>query len=383
MSLFPTKASFFALMTLLGVMIGAGIFGLPFVVARAGVIPGLFYFLILGGAILLLHLFFGEIVLRTQGKHRLIGYAQRYLGKQGKILITCSTILGISGTLLAYVILGGDFLKIIFSSLVDWPSFYWALIFWFVCIFFLIFGIKLISRVEVVSNLIFFLTIFLLLCFSLTKFDFQNFSLINLEHIFLPYGVILFAFAGWTGIPEIGEILKTSQERKNYKKVITSGSIIVMVFYILFSLVLVGVSGRDTSSQVFEGLIPFLGRKIIFFGALAGAITLTDSFLVLGLYLTNTMVHDFKFQRSLALVFSCGLPLILFLIGLRSFIEVIGVVGVIIGAIEGVVIILIFKKAKDLGDRDPEYSLKVPGFLLYFLMGIFLLGAVIQFFYFS
>jgi len=129
MTLFPTKASFFALMTLLGVMIGAGIFGLPYVVAKAGIIPGLFYFLVLGGVVLLLHLFFGEIVLRTQGKHRLIGYAQRYLANPGKILITCSTILGISGTLLAYVILGGNFLKIIFSSFLSWSFFYWALIF--------------------------------------------------------------------------------------------------------------------------------------------------------------------------------------------------------------------------------------------------------------
>ncbi len=106
----------FALTILISTIIGAGIFGIPYVVSKSGVLPSFFYFLVLGGAALLVHLLFGEIVLRNEGKYRIIGYAQKYFGRKGKLLIAISTIVGLVGSLLAYGILAGGFLKIIFSS---------------------------------------------------------------------------------------------------------------------------------------------------------------------------------------------------------------------------------------------------------------------------
>jgi len=60
---------------------------------------------------------------------------------------------------------------------------------------------------------------------------------------------------------------------------------------------------------------------------------------------------------------------------LRHFISVISIAGTLIGAIEGMTIISIFKKAKTLGDRKPEYSLNVHPFVVYVLTTIFVLGA--------
>jgi len=122
------------------------------------------------------------------------------------------------------------------------------------------------------------------------------------------------------------------------------------------------------------------GEKIIFLGALAGLITLADSFLILGLYLRNTFIYDLKISKNLACLTACGMPLILFLIGFRSFIATIGFVGTVLGVIEGIIIILIFKKAKTMSDRQPEYSLKIPSALLYFLIAIFIFGAISQVF---
>jgi len=66
-------------------------------------------------------------------------------------------------------------------------------------------------------------------------------------------------------------------------------------------------------------------------------------------------------------------------LGFRSFIATLGFVGTIVGAVEGVIIILIFRKAKGLGNREPECSLKVPSVLLYFLIAILIFGAALQF----
>ena len=372
------KKFYFALAILIGTIVGAGIFGIPYTIQKSGIIPGLFYFFILGGAVLLLHLFFGEIVLRTKEKHRLIGYSQKYLGNWGKVLITISTIVGLVGTLLAYIILGGNFLKILFSPWLNLNSFYFSLFFWLILVYFIFRGIKLIAPTELLTNFIFFSILFFIFCFALPKINLQNFSPINLSNIFLPYGVILFALAGWTAIPEIGEILKTPEERRNYKKVIITSILIAIFFYLFFALTVVGVSGKNTSAEGLQGLLPFLGPKIIFFGAFAAVITLADSFLVIALYLRNALIYDYKFPKWISAFFTTALPLILFLIGFRGFIETIGFVGTIIGVTEGVIIVLIFKNIKKLGNREPEYSLKIPSILLYFLIAIFILGAISQ-----
>ena len=371
------KKFFFAISILLGTIIGAGIFGIPYVIAKSGIIPGFFYLLILGGAFLLIHLFFGEIVLRTKEKYRLVGYAQKYLGNWGRILITISTILGLTGALLAYIILSGDFLKIIFSFL-NLPSFYFSLMFWAILSYFIFRGIKLIAPAELLMNIVFFFIIFLIFCFALPKLNLQNFSLINFEHIFLPYGVILFSLVGWMAIPIISETFKGLEVKKNLKKVIISAILIVVFLYFLFALAVIGVSGKNTTPEVFQGLLPYLGQKIVIFGALLGILAIVTSFLILGNYFKNTLFYDYKIPKWISASIACGLPFILFLIGFREFIEVSGFVGTIIGVIEGGAIVLIFKKAKTMSDRQPEYSLKIPSVLLYFLIAIFILGAVSQ-----
>jgi len=368
-----------AMALLLGTMIGAGIFGIPYVVSRSGIILGFFYFLFLGIFVLLIHLFFGEIVLRTKEKQRLPGYAQRYLGKRGKILAAFSTILGIILVLLAYIILGGDFLEILFRGS-GLSSFQFSLIFALVLSPLIFKGIKLVARAEFFTNLSFILIIFLVFYLTFPKIDFQNFHLVDFKNIFLPYGVILFALTGWNAIPEMAEILEERSEKKKFKKAIIFSVILATFLYILFALSVIGVSGKNTSADAFSGLLPHLSKNIILLGVLAGVITIADSFLILGLYLKNSLIYDFNIKKNLSFLLAWGIPLILFLLGFRQFIGVIGLAGTIIGAIEGILIILIFQKAKTLGNREPEYSLRVPTPFLYVLILVFILGGIFHFF---
>lgn len=372
------KNFLFAISILIGTIIGAGIFALPYVIERSGVIPGFFYFLVLGGAVLLIHLFFGEIILRTKEKCRLPGLSQRYLGNSGKNLAMVSVIVGTTGVLLVFLILGGEFLKILLSPFLNLSEVQFTLIFWLTLSFFIFKGIKLIAPAEFVTNILFFLIIIIILGFCLPKFDISNISILNPPNVFLPFGVILFSLVGWSAIPEMVDFLKSPSERKNIKKIIVLATVIVVLFYVLFTISVIGVTGKDVSQDTLSGLIPFLGQKIIFFVALAAIITLADSFLVLGLYLRNTFIYDLKLPKTISTIITCLTPLFLFLIGFRSFIGTVGFVGTIIGVIEGTIIILIFKRAKTLGNREPEYSLKIPTVLLYCLIFILIFGALSQ-----
>ena len=98
-----------AIATLTGMVIGAGILGIPYVIAKSGFLTGLIDLVIIGLAILVLNLYVGEIVLRTKEKHQLTGYAKKYLGKWGKRLMMFSMVFGLYGALIAYTIKEGEF----------------------------------------------------------------------------------------------------------------------------------------------------------------------------------------------------------------------------------------------------------------------------------
>jgi amino acid permease len=376
----------FASTILISTIIGAGIFGLPYVVSKSGILPSFFYFFILAGVAILVHLFLGEIALRVKGEKRIVGYAQKYFGTKGKWVMTISTVVGLTGALLAHGILAGDFLEIIFSSFTfgaGLSSFLLTLIFFLVLSFFVFRGLKAIVPIEIFTNVSFFIIIFSIVFIGCPKIDFNNFFLMDGgRNLFLPYGVIMFSFIGLMAIPEIKSILKTDEERKGLKKMIIFSILACLLIYILFSLTVSGISGGKTTSDSLSGLIPALGQRVVFFGALAAILTLIDSFLLIGLALRNILVYDLKFSKILASVVTCGLPIILFLVGFQSFIGTVGFMGMILGTVDGIIIVLMYKKAKKIYDREPEYSLKIPSFLIYLLILIFILGALAQILYY-
>ena len=364
------KSSVLALASLIGTIIGAGVFGIPYVMAKSGIVFCLFYFLILGTVVLILHLFFGEIILRTKQKYRLIGYTEKYLGKKAKILVSFSTIFGTVGSLLAYIILNDNFLKIIFPN-----SLYLGLILWAILAFFVFSGIKLISQVQFLMNTCFFGAILLLFFNALPEININNFILADPKYIFLPYGVILFSLVGWNAIPGVENILV---DKKNLKKVILQAMIICVSFYILFGLFISGVTGSNTSPEAFQGLIPFLGQKVMLLGAIFGIFAVSTSFLTSANYLKNTLIFDYKIPFLISFSLVIFIPLILFLIGVRQFIWVIAFIGIFMGLVDGTVISLIYQKAKKYGDRIPEYSLNIPKYFFYSIIIILFLGAFIE-----
>lgn len=372
-----------ALSTLVGTIVGAGIFGIPFAMVRSGIVPGLFYLFLLGAIICLLHLLFGEVCLRTAGKHRLVGYAQIYLGKQGKVLATLTLLFVLVGALLAYLILVGEFSEIVFGSFIPFSSTIFTILF-SVCAFFLVLsGRQLITKIEFFTNILFIgaLAVLIILALPHVKgFEVPLFDFSNPSNLFLPFGVLLFAFAGFEAIPEVMSFLRDRGGRTKLDNVIIWSSVIVGAFFLLFSLIVIGVSGLTTSPDAFSGLVPFLGQSIIAFGALVGIVVIADSFLVIGNYLKNSLRHDFQFPYVPAALVAIGVPLALFLLGFREFISVVGVVGGVTGAAEGILIMLMFHKAKTMGDRVPEYEIRVPSIFLFLLATILIGGAIVGLF---
>jgi len=363
---------------MVGTIVGAGIFGIPYVISRSGVVPGVFYFLFLGGIVTLLHLFYGEICLRTTEKHRIVGYAYKYLGVWGRVLASLALVFVIGGTLLAYLILAGEFLKIIFSPFLSLSPSVFSLLFLALCVFFISQGRQLITKMEFFLTLGLVGVVALVLAFALPHFQVSNLSLFDLKNAFLPYGVILFTLIGFEAIPEIATFLRDAKAKVRLDKVILAATSFAAVLSFVFAFSVVGISGVTTSSDAFSGLSPFVGNRVIMMGAFFGVLSILSSFLVLGNYLKNSLRHDFAVPTGLAIVLTALIPLVPFVIGIREFIGVIGIVGVYIGVVEGLLIIRMFQKARTTGDRKPEYEIRAPSLLLFLLAAILIGGAVAE-----
>lgn len=375
---FRNHRFWYAVATLIGTIVGVGIFGLPFVFSQSGFLIGVFYLLILGLAVLFIHLIYGETILRTNEPHRLVGYAGKYLGQGAKRLSTMIVLIEYYGSLLAYIIVGGEFLNILFSRWLG-SEFLWSLFFFFLGAWAIFLGIKTVAKTEFFMTVLLLATVAILIWKGWGAVDWGNLSGLNFSKFFLPYGVILFSLAGSAAIPEIRQIL-VGQEHK-LKKAIICGTVIPAIIYFFFALVIVGITGIQTSAEAIKGLIPHLGSWVINLGAFFGILAIFTSFLVLGLNLKRVFQYDWRINSFPSFVLACAVPLVAYLAGFKNFILLIGFIGAIAGGLDAILTILIYLKVKKAGDRKPEFSLKWGKQFAYLAMVLFVLGIIYQFIY--
>ncbi len=367
---------FGALAILVGTAVGAGIFGIPYVMAQAGFFVGLGYLLFLGGAIILTVLCYGEVVLRTYGTHQFTGYAQKYLGRKGKIIALVSLIFGLYGAMIAYLI---EVPKFLLSLLHPWAGenlLVYRLAYFALAALAIYFGLGIIVRLEKVMIVLLLMVMALFIFFGFKEINVDYYQTYNWANFFLPYGVILFALGAATAVPDMKNIL--THQRHKMRSAIIIGLLIPIAIYALFALVVVGVTGPATTESAIVGLGDKLGEFILLVGAIFGTLSMTTSFLALAIVLKEVYQYDFLLNKKLAWALVVFPPLIMVLLNLIDFIQVLGIVGAVISGFEGTLIMVLFWIAKKKGERKPEYEMKIPLFLVGAVILIFLLGMVYQ-----
>ena len=364
-----------AVFSLVGTTVGAGIFSLPYVFLKAGFLIGLLEFIAIVAAVLLIQLIIGEIALRTKGKKRFIGYAEQYLGHKWKLFVTIATLLGGVGVLLVYIILAGRFLSFIISQSAASSS----LIFFAVWFLFILAKPKMFGKTELIFSFSIISIIILISSFNIGYIDFNNFKSFNIDNILLPYGVILFAIAGYYVIPEMEDIIGTS--KRKLKNAIIYGTLIPAAIYLFFIFIVLGVSGNLTSPDAISGLAGALNsRVVLLLGSFLGLLAVSGASLSYGIYIKETLWYDFKINKWLAWFLVGAAPLALFLAGARNLIMVIGIIGALFFAFQAVVVLLIHKKSKS-SEIKPDYEVNLPGFVYYLIGLVAIFGALLEVWY--
>ena len=351
--------------------IGAGILGLPYAIAKVGVPLGIVYIVFIGFLMMGLNLLMGSLAVRTNKKMQLIGFAGEYLGKGGKWFTTFLLYFMLWGVMMVYIIGEGEVLAKLFGR----SEFFWSTAFFVVVTLLIYIGISTVKVVELFLSLGVLVVVLTLSVFSSAHVDARNWQYMNLADLFFPYGVLLFAYYGAAAVPEARSILLNRD--RDFKKAIIIAGLIVMAVYLIFSIVVIGVTGLNTSEIATFALGDKVGPKVFLLGNIFAALAMGTSCLMSGLAMRDSMSWDFKISPGLSTFLVCSAPFLLFILGFRSFIQAINIVGGVFISIEMFLILLIYWRAKQREDLPVgKYKLHHAALLVILLLITLSVGAV-------
>jgi len=372
MNLSDLKNPILAVSMLSGTIIGVGFFSLPYITSKAGIWTMLGYFFVLGPLSILIHSLFGKVALATPDFFRFPSYVRIHLGKVAEKFAFVSTIFGLFGAILAYLIVGGEFLTNLLSPIFGGENIIYTILYFLSGALLIFFGVKAISKIEFWGLVLFFLILIIIFAKGFSQIKLANFNtgsgFLGTDSWFLPYGAVLFSLSGAGLIPEVEEILRAGKHLLG--KVIAVSILIAILLYLSFVFLVLGVSGSQTTEFGITGLRDFLGNGVFNLGLFFGILTTFTSFIALGLNLKNVFRFDLKIKKHLSWAIACFTPLILFLAGIKQFIPVISFVGGILLGFDGILILLMY------GKINPKKL------FIYPLALIFLGGIIYQIIYF-
>jgi len=374
-----------AIAVLIGTIIGAGVFTLPYVAVHSGLMTTLIWLIIVSFIITYLHLAFGEIVLRTKKEFCLPGYVGHYLNSSAEKLILLITFFTFSFSLLIYLLLGSQFLKVILNSF--WTSFSFpqgllVVLFWLVLSSVVLSKNKRLSRINFYLSFALLFVFFIIIIFALPHFKTGNINLFNFTNHWgwlIPYGVLFFALNGMVAIPEAAKVLEIKEgSKKKLKKVIIIGTLIPVLCYLVFILAVVGASGSFTTLEAIEGLKGILGNSIILLGAILGFLAVSTSYLIFASYIKKSFINDFKWSRFISYFLVIIGPLLLYCLHLENLVKLISFMGGMLGGLEGVMLVLVLRKAKQQGEIEPSYQVPLNKLLAIVFVIALIIGALCQ-----
>jgi tyrosine-specific transport protein len=338
------KNFFKALATLVGTIIGVGIFTIPFAIMKAGLIPFLILLPLLVYVQHLFHVYYMEIIIATGEKHRLPGYVEKFFGPRAKKWSLGLVLAAVYGSLLAYIITGGLFAFELLSPILGGNLYVYTLVLFAIQSVIVLYGLKMIARVESWLTALMIAAIVLVLIKAGSFFDPANITAFNWQFLLLPYGPIFFAVGGDAAIPEVCRLLKG--ERKEIKKVIKWSAYITLIVTGLFVLAIVGATGALTTPDTLAGLKTIFGSGFVFIALLLGLLAVVTSFITFAESTKEIFFWDLKINKTKAWLLALIPPLIFYVLGFHNLTQVVAITGSVSGGLIGIIFVWLFYKAK-------------------------------------
>ena len=350
--------------------VGAGIFALPYVFSKAGWTTGILYLVVFSVLVVSVHFLYWQVLEKFQEKKRLLALAKTYLGSTGFGIGFLAIVGGLLLVLVVYLILGGRFLTLLFPQLSNASA---LILFWIFSSVPLILGRRRIVSLEFLGAILMSAIIILIFSAVFSSSRFLSAEHFDLKNLFLPFGPILFALAGWTAVEPVYESYKKSSDNGfNPIAALSVGTIFSVVLYVMFVLGIFA-SANVVSSDTISGLIDWPLWKKAALGVL-GLFAIWTSYIPIGLEIKNSLKYDLRWKHGASLALVLFLPLLLIYIGLGNFLKVVSLTGGVFLSLQYLLIILVGRRV---------LILSTPRKLFFKLVSlVFILAAVYEIYYF-
>jgi len=353
-----------ALGLLIGMIVGAGIFGLPYAVWKAGMVWSGIHFVVAFFIVTTIHLLYGRLLYDHPSRHRLPGYIQQYFGRRWAEVTFLFRLFSYYGYLLAYGVVGGVFLENLFPIISNEYYSFFLLTGLAPLLFLNIKGLGTLNLLFTVPLVVFPSLLFL---FVAPQAELDIVAWFPQESSwFLPYGIFLFALSGASVIPEVVDMVGRHRKKMFYEIVIV-GMLLVSLVYVVFTLAILGIAQGPVPVDAVS-VLEASGRPLLFLiGSLIGIFAILTSYVTLGLELRYTFEYDYRQSRLWAWLLTTAVPIILYLFGINNFVLILSFIGAVGVGVEGICIVLLSQKISGTNRM-----------LVVFLIAVLALGALLE-----
>lgn len=360
--------------SLIGTMIGVGVFGLPFVFVQAGFFVGMAYLLVLGLVTMTLQMMMAEVALQTPGAHRIAGYVQRYFGAHWALGAAFVMMAMSWGALIAYVLVGAEFLMALLHPWLGGDVLVYQVGLLIVGFCFALRGLAAVTRVETYLVMALVAVMVLLIVRSAFGIHIQHYTLLATGDVFSPYGVVLFSLGGVAIISEIKHML--GRYSASLRSVIPWSVLMVVALYACFVAAVVGVTGINTSPEAIVGLGEVFGTWVLIVGSLFGFLAVATSFLTTAISIQDLLEYDFGYTRLLAWFAGLSVPTLVILAGARNFIDVMRFTGSVFGGFIGIIAVALYLRVRARYCASAMQCFTIPVWFCLLILGVFILGVL-------
>jgi tyrosine-specific transport protein len=342
---------------LIGTVVGVGIFGLPYVFAQAGYVYGAVQLVLVAALALLTYFIFSDLLAINKGHVRFVAVVGNQLGPFGRAMAAVAFFGTLWGAMLAYMIVGGQFAATVFRPFLGGEVFNYQLAFWVIASACIVGGGLFVRRLQAILIPVFFIMIAALALYALPNLHVEYLATLDSSQMFAPFGALVFAFSGFSAVPECREAL--GRRKQLLHRSLALATLLVTGLYALFTLAIVGMTGAFTSVQTVDGLRLAAEPWLAVFVSVIGLCTVFTAFLSVGLALTNSLLYDFRGRFLSSWWLAVIVPVCLFLFGARDFINVIGTTGGLLGGLSGIVLVVAYERAR-MTAQLPKRALALP-----------------------
>ncbi len=332
---------------LMGTIIGAGFFSLPYVFSQSGAALGFFYLLLGTVSYLVVHLMYADVIVGTPTTHRFPGYANVYLGKGGRALAILASIFGSLLAMTIYLVLSASFGKLITPIAGGGGE---VAIFWLLGSLTLFLRLKGLTAVETIITGGIIAIIGVISWLGIGNAHLPSLSESSLKTIGLPLSPAIFSLGGLSAIYLITEYVRQrgGSWQKPLKRVITLGTLIPAVLYAFFILGIIGLS-KEVSPDAVSGLISQLHPLLLTSVGILGLLTLWSSYVSVGFNLRDILGVDFNLPEWLRDLIVVGIPFGIYLAGFHDFLTLVSFAGGFLLALEGILAVWMWRRFRARG----------------------------------